>query len=71
MRTRRKEIVLSHAVTMVRDENKFTQMPALAGSTHDLMRITAVSLSANQEVGPETAETASVCSLLPFLFNAT
>lgn len=45
-------------------------MPALVGSTHDLMSQTSMT-SANQEVGPETAETASVFSLLPFLFNAT
>lgn len=55
---------------MVRGENKFAQMSALFGSTHDLMRMTAVTFFTKQEVAPETAGTASVCSLSLFLFNA-
>lgn len=52
-RRRRKEIVVTHTVTVVRGENKFAQMPALYGSAHALIRMTALTLSANQEVRPE------------------
>jgi len=61
--------VLPHAVTAVKEENQLAQMPALVGSAQDLTRMTAVTLSAEQEVGPETAATASVCSLLPLQRN--
>lgn len=56
--------------TMVRSEKKLPKHQQ-SGNTYDLMRVTAVILSANQEAEPETGETASVCSLSPFLLNAT
>lgn len=70
-RRRKKEIMLPHTVTTVRGENKFAPMSTLVGRTHNLVRMTAVTFSTKQEVGPETAETASVCLLSLFLFNAT
>lgn len=70
MRRRRKVFVMTPTETMVRSENKLPKHQQF-GNTYDLMRVTAVILSANQEAEPETGETASVCSLSPFLLNAT
>lgn len=50
MRKKRKEIVLAHTVTMVRDENKLPKCQCFVGNSHDLMRMIAVTLSENQEV---------------------